>query len=362
MNLPSEKYKRNIVVLIYITFAVVFSLLFLFVIKKYLLPFVLAWFLVLFITPSARALGRVMKIPSRAATVLIFSVGLLIVTLFSVYAVGRIYTEFKGLLSLLAEKSGTISSAILGFVDKIKGILKLESTEGSEYVESIVTNAVNNSISELSSRIASSAAELVTNLPSIFFTTFIFLFVTFYMCLDFEKVNEYISSVIPKRAVRRLSNTREKIVKGCIGLVKAYMLLLLLTFSELYIAFSFLKIKYSLAVAIIIALLDILPAIGVGTVLIPWAIFEFVVGNKTLGIFLLVTYGIVTIIRQIAEPHIVGAQFGIHPIAALLSVYVSFRALGIFGLFVAPFMAAIAKEVIKYIRERMSDERILTKE
>ena len=82
--------------------------------------------------------------------------------------------------------------------------------------------------------------------------------------------------------------------------------------------------------------LDVLPILGVGTVLLPWAVFSFFVHDFNRGIALVVLWAIVTVIRQIAEPKIVGETIGLHPIVTLIGMYVGFKLFSIVGMFIAP--------------------------
>lgn len=118
--------------------------------------------------------------------------------------------------------------------------------------------------------------------------------------------------------------------------IRSYALIMLLTFTELSILFSLFGIGNSVLKAAIIALLDILPILGTGAVMIPWAIISFVLGSTTLGLKLLAIYIIVTVVRNYVEPKIVGAQLGLHPIITLVSMFIDLRLFGFWGLFGLP--------------------------
>ena len=85
-----------------------------------------------------------------------------------------------------------------------------------------------------------------------------------------------------------------------------------------------------------IAVLDILPILGTGGIMIPWAVISLVVGNVGLGLKLLLIYGIVTVVRNYVEPKIVGTQLGLHPIITLVSMFIGLRLFGFWGLFGLP--------------------------
>ena len=99
------------------------------------------------------------------------------------------------------------------------------------------------------------------------------------------------------------------------------------------------KLLYSgevLLKAAIIAILDIMPILGTGGIMIPWAIISLVLGYTRLGLELLLIYAIVTVVRNYVEPKIVGTQLGLHPIITLIAMFIGLRLFGFWGLFGLP--------------------------
>ena len=95
-------------------------------------------------------------------------------------------------------------------------------------------------------------------------------------------------------------------------------------------------IKYSLILALVVAFIDLLPVLGVGTVLIPWGLIGLISGDVRTGVGLLILFGIMSVIRQFSEPHIIGTALGIHPLLALIAVYCGMELFGLCGLIFAP--------------------------
>jgi predicted PurR-regulated permease PerM len=91
-------------------------------------------------------------------------------------------------------------------------------------------------------------------------------------------------------------------------------------------------------------------------VLIPWALFSFLFGAHQLGLGLLILYGVVTIVRQIAEPHVVGGSLGLHPFVTLLFLYVGWELFGVLGMLLAPAAALLVKELFPWKKEEERQE------
>ena len=82
----------------------------------------------------------------------------------------------------------------------------------------------------------------------------------------------------------------EKGISVLLQFGKTYLFLMSLTFAELAVGLSLLKIEDAISLAAIIALADILPVLGVGTILLPWIVVSILVGSVPLGVGLLVLF------------------------------------------------------------------------
>ena len=111
---------------------------------------------------------------------------------------------------------------------------------------------------------------------------------------------------------------------------------MLLTFTELSILFAIFGIENPVPKAALIAVMDILPILGTGTVMIPWSVISFALGNTVMGIKTIVIYAIVTVIRNYLEPKIVGTQLGLHPIITLAAMFIGLRLFGFLAMFGLP--------------------------
>ena len=119
-----------------------------------------------------------------------------------------------------------------------------------------------------------------------------------------------------------------------------------ITYIVVLVGFLLLRIKNAPIVALIIALLDVLPIIGVGTVLVPWGIFELATGNHLFSIGLLALFVINTIVRQLCEPKIVGKSLGLHPIATIIMLYAGYALFGIVGILLVPILSVIFRVIL----------------
>ena len=171
----------------------------------------------------------------------------------------------------------------------------------------------------------------------------------------------------PKKWIRNASAVIRGIFSTIGSYLKVYSKLLLLTFTELFLAFSILRaigfpLENLLLLSLSIAIVDILPVLGVGTVLIPWAIWQFITGDISFGIALTILYLITLTVRQTIEPKLVSKQLGVHPIITLFAMYAGFKIFGFIGLIFGPIILMVlrgifAKPLEKGLFKDLFDEK-----
>lgn len=115
--------------------------------------------------------------------------------------------------------------------------------------------------------------------------------------------------------------------------------------------FLLLRIPHSLLWAGIITLVDAFPILGVGTVLVPWAVVCLLQDNAVRGFGLLAIYGVVWLSRSVLEPKLVGKGLGLDPLVTLIAIYAGWKLWGIPGMLLAPILALTATQIIKQLQK-----------
>lgn len=317
------------------------------IIKRFLFPFFLAFLLSVAIRPIAKRVCRGTRLSKKVVSVMLLSLVYGVLALMLAYAVGRLYDESVEITSSLVANAKNITESVVGFIEKIKDLVHLGDGKNSEYIYSLIEKSIDKAFSELSSSVATSAAAVVGRVPSAFLSFFVFLFASYYITADYETVCSCLSGFVPQSKREKLISIKEKLQSALKKVGRAYLLLFLLTFAELYLAFLLLGVQYRFTIAVVIALLDMLPAIGVGIILVPWGLFELWSGNKVLALSLLSVYLIITVVRELLEPSIMGKSLGVHPLAALISVYVGMKLLGFAGVVAAPIALTLIKAMFE---------------
>lgn len=98
----------------------------------------------------------------------------------------------------------------------------------------------------------------------------------------------------------------------------------------------------------LIALVDAVPLLGTGAVMIPWAMVCLIRGDHIRALGLAAIYTAAAVTRSVLEPRLVGRHMGIDPLVTLFSLYLGYRLWGVMGLLLAPMAAATAVRMLNY--------------
>lgn len=186
-------------------------------------------------------------------------------------------------------------------------------------------------------------------IPTTLVSIVISIIVCCFMTADFASVKRLTLGLFKEE-------TREKIIRGknflfpALGkMAKAYGLIITITFCELSLGLFLLQLMgiydggYIFVIAAITAVIDIIPVLGTGTVLVPWALFSLISANYPLAVGLLVIYACITVIRQIIEPKLVADQLGIPAFLTIISMFIGSQIFGIIGIFILPITVVMLK-------------------
>lgn len=155
--------------------------------------------------------------------------------------------------------------------------------------------------------------------------------------------------LLRQKLLALLSRRDGNILKALLGLkeavlgwIKAQCKLSALTFCVAAAGFAVLGIRQWLLWAALTALVDAVPLLGTGTVLLPWSLVCLLQGNRSRSLGLLLTYLAALLLRTAMEPRLVGRQLGLDPLATLLALYAGYRLFGLAGMILSPLLAVTA--------------------
>lgn len=311
---------------------------------RYLLPWT-APFIAAFITAA------VMEAPVRflsshgwrrtaaSAFTTLFGVALIIFAVFALSAkaidlLSHLGRELPGLMEKLSNTLNELEEAALtrssGLPEGVSGYIKTAIDSITESLYSL-PGQFSRLLIEALTRMARSAPD-----TALFIVTY--AIGTYFISASFPRMLSFIMAQLPPGVQSRLGMISADLRGSFGGWMRAQFILMVITFFELVAAFLFLKVKGAFLIALITAFIDALPVFGVGVVLVPWAIYALLSGEIGLGIGLIISWGIISLVRNCVQAKLLGDQIGLDPIASLLAMYVGWRCWGVWGMLFFPLL------------------------
>ncbi len=208
-------------------------------------------------------------------------------------------------------------------------------------------NSVGAAVSDISVRAISWLSGFAASVPK-FVVELIFSVVSsFFFMIDYEDIIRYAKSRLPKKAVGILGELKDKFFLTIVRYLRSYTVIMLFTFAELTVGLMIIGTENVLIPALLISLFDALPVLGTGMIMVPWALIELLRGSIRFGMGLIVVWAVVSIVRNILEPRIVGKQVGLHPVCTLIAMFVGTKLFGFVGLILLPVGLSIVFSVLR---------------
>lgn len=307
---------------------------------RWALPVVLGLAIAMLIHPVATRLIEKLRFKPKAAAIFA-SIGFYLILLVAIWVLGLVlYSQAASLVGQLPTiyqeglkpLANNFNNWLLGFLERL-------SPEASSEVSRIL-GSYSSSVETAIWSLSSSAIKVLTNsvkaLPLATVTILFTIIISIITSLDYPRIMGFISRQFSGRTKAALLDSKNFMLLSVLRLLRAYIIILSITFAELAFGLWLLRVDYFMTIAAITAFLDILPVIGTGGVLGTWAVLELIGGNIPLALGLLVLWGFITVVRNIIEPRIVGDQIGLHPLATIASMYCGLQIGGVAGLMAGP--------------------------
>ena len=258
----------------------------------------------------------------------------------------------------------TIENALMSFVGKLPEFISETATESLAAIFTQIREFIAGTATELPEQLTGSLSgfdfswlsapitgvlSTATRIPSIIISIVVTIVLACFMTADYDLITRFVYCQFPKEKRKDLTRAKQLLKMNLGKMAKAYALIMLVTFTEVFIGLTILKMiglfnsSYIAVIAVVTAIVDVIPVLGTGTIVLPWAAYSFITGNIGMGIGLLVLYAVVTVIRQIVEPKLVSNQLGLPPFVTLIAMYLGLKIIGVLGVFILPIIAIMLK-------------------
>ena len=303
-----------------------------------LMPFLLAYLFSLLLHKPADYLSKRLKIGRRLVAAVLVTLFYLLLAVLTLLMGSELFTFARDAVSRFNTVIIPSVEALTEWASRWTRRLDPNVISVLEGMENSVLLSLRSKVAEISTRVVTG---IMSGVPSGFLNVLFMVIATYFISLDF--------GLLRWAVARRIkSEIYEKIIAGAtylsttLGrLARSYLLIMCITFVEQAIGLTILGVDYSILIAMAIAVFDIFPVVGSGTIMLPWAVSSLVTGDMKRGVGLLVMYVIITIVRQSIEPRIVGDHVGLHPLLTLMCMFVGFRVFGGVGMLGLPILVAV---------------------
>ncbi|MGI5970463.1 MAG: sporulation integral membrane protein YtvI [Oscillospiraceae bacterium] len=345
--MPENKHLRLLLCLLYIALGMAGLWVFLKFLLPWTLPFLISLVLARSVQPLIRRLSSGGHLPRSLASALSITAVLLAFLCIIVLIVSRVVYELTSLVSSLPALLAGLPSLASDLEARIYRFILSMPSALQDFLFRAFDQLLERGInipSALYEKLLSLMGSIAGSLPKIllFFVTTVLA--TYFIGGSYDDVMKFIMRQIPPKWHEKVMRTKGRLQLTLGQWLKAQLLLMVIVFCLISIGLLLLGIRYAVLAAAAIAIIDVLPVLGSGMVLIPWALIEFIrCSGKGLG--LLVLYGLVALTRSFAEPRLVGKRIGLNPLVTLLAIYIGYRSIGVFGMLLFPIVFIMLKEV-----------------
>ena len=362
--------QKRLSVLINVSYYALLITIFYLVFKTFfgmLVPFIVAFILAALFQKPVNFLSRKTPVKrSLASTVCVLLVVGVIVLLFSFLGMSvadRIKSFYDYLMARMQDIPDLLNDIKVWLLSVVANLPQAISGRVSENITEFFDDIIKNGVGSFSvtdigidwSSIISKGGgmlkDTVTSIPSVAIGCVVSVIACAFMTADYDRIKRFILTQLSEHNSKRMKDGYRLATGTLKKMLKAYSLIIVITTCELTLGFYILKLigifesSYIPLIAFVIALIDIIPVLGTGTVLIPWAVYSFITGNIPLGIGLLIIYVVILVIRQVIEPRLVAGQVGLPPIVTIIAMYIGTKTIGVLGFFILPFVVILIKEL-----------------
>ena len=257
------------------------------------------------------------------------------------------YAAASQLISLVQNWSGLLAS-LQSTLDQVEvllsNLLTLVPPQVTELVQHVVDSLLewlNVAVPDLLANVGLIAGQKAMGVPSLVIALVIFIMATYLLTADYPYLRTRVAQHLDEGLLHFLTQVRTISLGAFGGYLKAELLLSVGVFFILLIGFFLIRQPYGLLLALGLAVMDFIPIIGAGTVMVPWAFIALFMGDYSTAIEQMVIWGIIALFRRVMEPKFVGDQTGLSLILSLVSIYVGMQLGGVLGMILGPTVLLI---------------------
>lgn len=304
----------------------------------FFMPFIIGWIISLIASPVVRFFEEKLKVKRKAMSAVVIVAVLAVVVLLVYLLLAKLVKEGIHFINELPNIWNTILSELNKVGANLQGVYDRMPSDVQATLDNILLRMgdyINNITDQIELPSFETVGNVAKQIPDIFMAVVISLLSAYFFVADKGYMADVMEKYVPDAIRYRMDLIRRSFRKAVGGYFRAQFKIECWIYVLLVIGFMILGVDFSFLVAFGIALLDFLPVFGTGTVMLPWALIEFLSENYRMMFGLLAIWLIGQLVRQVIQPKIVGDSIGMDAIPTLFLLYIGYRVAGVLGMILA---------------------------
>lgn len=307
-------------------------------------PFLLALLFAIFMEPLNGLMVRYLKM-NRIAAATLTSTAFVVALLGLFYLlVAKIVSELIALVRNL--DFNELNAFALQILDRFDTLMIDMPPDVAANIRLYAMDQVR-SLQGMVGQLSGYTFDVLVALPGLLIFFIVFFVAVYLFSFSMTTIQQSFLSLFEEKSRPKVAEVLLNLRNAIFGFIRAQFILSLLTFLLAFVGLLILDVRFALAISFLIVIVDILPVLGTGSVLVPWAAYTAFMGDVGLAIGLVVLFVIITAFRRTVEPKILGEQIGIGALPTLISMYVGFELIGAIGLILGPIVIIIYQAMVK---------------
>lgn len=307
-------------------------------------PFLLAFLVAILLEPVNVLIMKYIRLNRFATTTVTCTTFLLCMLGGFVFLGVQVSAQLREFLGNIPDYINGINVYINNAITRTELFYETLSPEQAEQLQTGLSNLTSSFVDAVNSGISAVSGVflgIIKMIPRIFIFFVVYLVALYLFSYHLSHLKSSLLALFEKNSKHKMELVLKSLHRSVLGFIKAQMILSFITYIITLTGLIILQVKYPLAISLLVVIVDILPILGVGSVLVPWAIYNLMTNYPYLGIGLLTLFIVITVIRRIVEPKVLGHSVGIGSISALVSLFVGFQLIGVIGLFLGPLVVIV---------------------
>lgn len=312
-------------------------------------PFLLGTALALAAEPLVRYLHGQARLPRAAASALAVSAVFLLLSILTLLLCALLVRELGVLAGILPNLEDTARTG----VSSLEGWLLTLSAKAPQSVQPLLRQNITDFFSDGTALVDKGihyllglAGSILGHIPGSALGLFTAIISGYMISAKLPKLRQWFLRRFPREKLRPMLDALKRVRKAVSSWLLAQLQLSGVTFTILLLGYLLLGVSYAPLWALVTAVVDALPVLGTGSVLLPWSLISLLQGNVAQAIGLVGIYVVVAVTRSVLEPRLLGKHLGLDPLVTLIALYVGYKLWGIGGMILSPLLAVTALQLL----------------